>query len=113
MKDIVSLEMAAHRKRLAVDRNDGWVCTCGGWKGFKQAEFSRHLADALADAVAKQLLERVERWSPANYQPDVPQLRLQGFEDATYRLRKILDGCTCRPGIVGNWYCPVDDGDYE
>lgn len=113
MREIVTLEFARHRRRIAADRQDGWTCICGGWKGFKQAEFNKHLIDSLADAVAEHLPEQVDRWSPAHYRPDVSKERLAGFEDAADRLRKILNGCTCRPGMVGHWGCPVDDGGYE
>ena len=113
MKDIVTLEFAAHRRRLSVDRDKGWTCICGKWTGFKQADFFKHVTDAVTEAVAKQMLERVERWSPANYQPDVSKERLAGFTAATDRLRKVLEGCTCRPGMIGHWDCPLDDGDLE
>ena len=111
MRDIVVLEMARHRRRMALDRQDGWVCTCGGWKGFKQADFNRHFADCVADAVAEHLPVLVARWSPAHYQPDASKQLIAGFEDAVDRLRRVLDGCTCRPGMVGRWGCPNHDGD--
>lgn len=118
MKDIVTLEFAAHRRRLAIAREDGWVCVCGGWKGFKTAEYNKHLIDSLADAVATQLVERVERWSPDRYDANPDERYLAGFKGATQHLRDVANGCTCRPGMVGRWGCQVEghdvsDGDLE
>ena len=118
-----TVELVRHRKRLAVDRHDGWVCKCGQWKGRNDAEFNQHVAAAVVDAIGGFVGDDLAR-TLARKTPDDPSnltqaARRDGFADAFRRVGDLFAGCTCRPGLVlGSMGCQVEghdtsDGDLE
>lgn len=122
MKDLelrIYAEIVRHRRRLAVDRNDGWVCKCGEWKGRGQDAYHHHVAESVAEglrgAIGEFVLAAMGPWvrDRENHDRDnkLQVANFAGFKAAVSRLEEVLSGCTCRPGMVGRWGCPLEGHD--
>jgi hypothetical protein len=95
------------------------VCSCGGWSSNERREFKDHLAEVVVAASKDYLMDAIGAgYDQMPESSDAQVCRRAGFGDAYHLVRDIFDGCSCKPGLIGEWGCQVDghdasDGDLE
>lgn len=117
MNDItghVSAVLGDHVMRFGGDTNSRImrVCSCGGWSSFQKRAFHDHLAAVAVDASKAFVMDAIgKRYDRMPEGSRAQTCRRAGFGDAFHAVQDLFDGCTCKPGLIGEWGCQVEGHD--
>lgn len=123
MRIRAAVELGRHKKRFPQphDADRRYRCRCGQWKG-TPSEWIQHVAGAVLSSVGADLFAAMTKTAAVmsvDEQTPAQTARRYGYEAAAEQAKALLDGCTCRPGLVlRSMGCEVgghetSDGDLE